>query len=66
MSRRLLALFLALAALAVLAPGASAASHKRVFAPAAADSDVLVFKVRGVAPRRVRRGYSSAAASAGP
>ncbi len=57
MSRRLLALLVALAALAVLAPGASAGSSKRVFAPAAADSDVLVFKVRGVAPRRVRRGY---------
>ena len=47
LSRRLLAHILALAALAVLAPGASAATHKRVFAPAAADSGVLVFKVRG-------------------
>ena len=47
LSRRLLVPILALAALAVLAPGAGAATQKRVFAPAAADSGVLVFKVRG-------------------
>jgi hypothetical protein len=57
LSQRLLAPLVALAALAVMAPGASAGSHKRVFAAAAADGGVLVFKVRGVAPRRVRRGY---------
>jgi len=57
LSRRLLALILALAALAVLAPGAGAATKKRVFTPAAADSGVLVFKVEGLAARRVRRGY---------
>ena len=58
MSKRFLALFVTLAGLAAAqAPGASAATHKRVFSPTAARSDVLVFAVRGVSPRRVRSGY---------
>ena len=66
MSRRLFAPILALAALAVLAPGAGAATKKRVFTPAAADSGVLVFKVEGLAARGSGAGISSGAASAGP
>jgi hypothetical protein len=55
--RPLLTLLAALAVLTALSPAAEARTAKRVFKPAAADSDTLVFKVRGVAPRRVRRGY---------
>jgi hypothetical protein len=55
--RRLTALFLACAAFAALAPGASAAQGKRVFAPSASGSGVLVFEIHGVSPRRVRAGY---------
>ena len=55
--RPLLAVLAALAVLTALSPAAEARTAKRVFKPAAADSGTLVFKVRGVAPRRVRRGY---------
>ncbi|MBN1530617.1 MAG: hypothetical protein JW895_16255 [Thermoleophilaceae bacterium] len=55
--RPILTVLAALAVLTALSPPAEARAGKRVFAPAAANSGVLVFKVHGVTPRRVRRGY---------
>ena len=51
------ALILVGATLAAPAASASAPTKQRVFAPARSDAGALVFHLRGVTPRSVRRGY---------